>query len=224
MEKLRKKMWEDLQKDLKSGKRNRHFRLIWKFWKVKRFPKSDWRSERKVSSGETNVPCSRKRGYLSETPADGEPCTWSAACIRRISRINRTGTGSIAWLFIITLNREKAWKEIFTNYQRRDERERMGSGRFCLCIRRCLCRSSIFGHAIITRLLESRGYRVGIIAQPDWRKPESVQVFGEPRLGFLVSAGNMDSMVNHYSVSKKEERQTPIHRAARWENDRIMPA
>lgn len=63
-----------------------------------------------------------------------------------------------------------------------------------------------FGHAIITRLLESRGYRIGIIAQPDWRKPESVQVFGEPRLGFLVSAGNMDSMVNHYSVSKKRRK------------------
>ncbi len=63
-----------------------------------------------------------------------------------------------------------------------------------------------FGHAIITRLLESRGYRVGIVAQPDWRKPESVQVFGEPRLGFLVSAGNMDSMVNHYSVSKKRRK------------------
>ena len=63
-----------------------------------------------------------------------------------------------------------------------------------------------FGHAIITRLLESRGYRVGIIAQPDWRKPESVQVFGEPRLGFLVSAGNMDSMVNHYSVSIKRRK------------------
>ena len=63
-----------------------------------------------------------------------------------------------------------------------------------------------FGHAIITRLLESRGYRVGIIAQPDWRKPESVQVFGEPRLGFFVSAGNMDSMVNHYSVSKKRRK------------------
>ena len=63
-----------------------------------------------------------------------------------------------------------------------------------------------FGHAIITRLLESRGYRVGIIAQPDWRKPESVQVFGEPRIGFLVSAGNMDSMVNHYSVSKKRRK------------------
>ena len=63
-----------------------------------------------------------------------------------------------------------------------------------------------FGHAVISRVLESRGYRVGIISQPDWKKPESVQVFGEPRLGFLVSAGNMDSMVNHYSVSKKHRK------------------
>lgn len=63
-----------------------------------------------------------------------------------------------------------------------------------------------FGHAIITRLLESRGYKVGIIAQPDWKTPDSVTVFGEPRLGFLVSAGNMDSMVNHYSVSKKRRK------------------
>lgn len=60
-----------------------------------------------------------------------------------------------------------------------------------------------FGSAIIGRLLESRGYRVGMILQPDWRKKESIQVFGEPRLGFLVTAGNMDSMVNHYTVSKK---------------------
>lgn len=60
-----------------------------------------------------------------------------------------------------------------------------------------------FGHAIITRLLEASGFRVGIIAQPDWKDSESITVFGEPRLGFLVSAGNMDSMVNHYSVSKK---------------------
>ena len=58
-----------------------------------------------------------------------------------------------------------------------------------------------FGAAIITRLLESRGYSVGMIAQPDWRKKESIAVFGEPRLGFLVSAGNMDSMVNHYTVA-----------------------
>ena len=65
---------------------------------------------------------------------------------------------------------------------------------------------SSFGAAIICRLLESRGYSVGMIAQPDWKDPESVQVFGEPRLGFLVSAGNMDSMVNHYSVSKKRRK------------------
>ncbi|MCP1109264.1 YgiQ family radical SAM protein [Ohessyouella blattaphilus] len=60
-----------------------------------------------------------------------------------------------------------------------------------------------FGAAIITRLLESMGFRVGVIAQPDWRDPASIAVFGKPRLGFFVSAGNMDSMVNHYSVSKR---------------------
>ena len=60
-----------------------------------------------------------------------------------------------------------------------------------------------FGPAIISRVLESAGYRVGIISQPDWKNPESINVFGEPRLAFLISAGNMDSMVNHYSVSKK---------------------
>ena len=64
-----------------------------------------------------------------------------------------------------------------------------------------------FGAAIISRLLESRGYRVGVIPQPDWRHKESVQVFGEPRLGFLVTAGNMDSMVNHYTVSKKHRQK-----------------
>ena len=60
-----------------------------------------------------------------------------------------------------------------------------------------------FGHAIISRMLEFNGFRVGIIAQPDWKDDQSIQVFGKPRLGFLVSAGNVDSMVNHYSVSKK---------------------
>ncbi len=64
-----------------------------------------------------------------------------------------------------------------------------------------------FGHAIITRLLQAHGYTVGIIAQPDFRTAESINILGETRLGFLVSAGNMDSMVNHYSVSKKR-RQT----------------
>ena len=66
---------------------------------------------------------------------------------------------------------------------------------------------SSFGMAIITRVLESFGYSVGIICQPDWNNPESINVFGEPRLGFMVSAGNMDSMVNHYTVSKKRRHQ-----------------
>lgn len=60
-----------------------------------------------------------------------------------------------------------------------------------------------FGHAIISRILEQHGYTVGIISQPDWKDDTSISILGEPRLGFLVSAGNMDSMVNHYSVSKK---------------------
>lgn len=60
-----------------------------------------------------------------------------------------------------------------------------------------------FGHAIISRILEAHGYRVGIIAQPDWKDESSIQVLGRPRLGFLISGGNMDSMVNHYYVSKK---------------------
>ena len=63
-----------------------------------------------------------------------------------------------------------------------------------------------FGAAIITRVLEANGYKVGVIAQPDWKDPGSISVFGEPRLGFLVSAGNMDSMVNHYTSSKKPRR------------------
>lgn len=60
-----------------------------------------------------------------------------------------------------------------------------------------------FGHAIISRVLEAHGYTVGIIAQPDWKDDSSITVLGKPRLAFLISAGNMDSFVNHYSVSKK---------------------
>ncbi len=63
-----------------------------------------------------------------------------------------------------------------------------------------------FGHAIITRVLEANGYKIGMICQPDWKNKESITTFGEPRLGFLVSSGNMDSMVNHYSVSKKRRK------------------
>ena len=64
-----------------------------------------------------------------------------------------------------------------------------------------------FGPAIISRVLESHGYKVGIISQPDWKDEKSVQILGEPRLGFLVSGGNMDTMVNHYTVAKKRRSQ-----------------
>ena len=63
-----------------------------------------------------------------------------------------------------------------------------------------------FGHAIISRVLESHGYTVGIISQPNWKNPKSIDVYGRPRLGFLVSGGNMDSMVNHYSVTKHRRK------------------
>ena len=63
-----------------------------------------------------------------------------------------------------------------------------------------------FGHAIISRVLEDAGFKVGIISQPDWKNPASIQALGEPRLAFLVMGGNMDSMVNHYSVSKKRRK------------------
>ena len=69
-----------------------------------------------------------------------------------------------------------------------------------------------FGHAIISRVLERNGYKVGIISQPDWRDPKSVTVLGKPKYGFLVMGGNMDSMVNHYSVFKhrrKSDAYTP---------------
>lgn len=69
-----------------------------------------------------------------------------------------------------------------------------------------------FGHAIISRVLENAGYKVGIISQPDWKDPKSIAILGKPRLGFLVTGGNMDSMVNHYSVThhrRKTDAFTP---------------
>ncbi len=64
-----------------------------------------------------------------------------------------------------------------------------------------------FGAAIVTRVLESNGYKVCFLAQPNWRDTEDFMRFGKPRLGFLVSSGNIDSMVNHYSVSKKRRKK-----------------
>lgn len=63
-----------------------------------------------------------------------------------------------------------------------------------------------FGTAIIGRVLESRGYKVAILAQPDWRNPDDFRRFGKPRLGYLINAGNVDSMVNHYSVFKHRRK------------------
>ena len=77
-----------------------------------------------------------------------------------------------------------------------------------------------FGPAVITRLLEDYGYKVGIIAQPDWKDKNSITVLGEPRLAFLVSAGNMDSIITLYQ--KGVEVQMPILQAVLWENVRIM--
>lgn len=63
-----------------------------------------------------------------------------------------------------------------------------------------------FGSAIISRILEAHGYKVVVLAQPDWRDDSVISQFGRPRLGFLVTSGNMDSMVNHYSVSKRRRQ------------------
>jgi len=60
-----------------------------------------------------------------------------------------------------------------------------------------------FGTAIISRVLEDAGFKVGIIPQPDWHSTEDFMKLGRPRLGFLVNGGNMDSMVNHYTVAKR---------------------
>ena len=64
-----------------------------------------------------------------------------------------------------------------------------------------------FGHAIITRMLESEGYRVGIIAQPDWRSHDDFMRLGRPKYAVLISSGVIDSMVNHYTARKKSRSE-----------------
>ena len=64
-----------------------------------------------------------------------------------------------------------------------------------------------FGHALIARVLEAEGFRVGIIAQPDWRGTADFRRLGRPRYGFLIAAGNIDSMVNHYTAARKPRSQ-----------------
>src|SRR5438477_1337413 len=60
-----------------------------------------------------------------------------------------------------------------------------------------------FAMAILHRVLEAAGFRVGLLSQPDWRSCAAWRTFGRPRLFFAISAGNMDSMINHYTASKK---------------------
>lgn len=64
-----------------------------------------------------------------------------------------------------------------------------------------------FGAAIISRVLEKAGYKVGFLSQPDWNNPDSIKIFGKPRYGFFVSSGNIDSMVAHYTVAKKPRNE-----------------
>ncbi|MGB4984951.1 MAG: YgiQ family radical SAM protein [Erysipelotrichaceae bacterium] len=64
-----------------------------------------------------------------------------------------------------------------------------------------------FGAAIITRVLESHGYKVCMLSQPNWKDKNDFMRFGQPRLGFLISSGNIDSMVNHYTVAKKRRNK-----------------
>ena len=61
-----------------------------------------------------------------------------------------------------------------------------------------------FACALLERLLESRGYKVGVIAQPDWKNPQSLMVMGKPGLCCMISGGNIDSMVAHYTSTKKK--------------------
>ena len=88
----------------------------------------------------------------------------------------------------------------------REEMEKLGWERpdFVYVIGDAYVDHSSFGPAVISRVLESRGYKVAVIPQPDWKRDDSIAVFGEPRLAFLVSSGNMDSMVNHYTAAKKK--------------------
>ena len=61
-----------------------------------------------------------------------------------------------------------------------------------------------FGVAIISRLLESYGYKISILAQPDWRTDRDFTRFGQPKLGFMVTAGNIDSMGAHYTAARRK--------------------
>lgn len=75
-----------------------------------------------------------------------------------------------------------------------------------------------FGAAIIARVLEAEGFEIGVISQPNWRNQDDIKALGAPKYGFLVTGGNIDSMVNHYSVAKKRRKEdvyTPDNKAGK---------
>ena len=71
-----------------------------------------------------------------------------------------------------------------------------------------------FGAAIITRVLEAAGFKIAMLSQPDWHSTKDFMRFGKPRLGFLVSSGNIDSMVAHYTAAKKKRGARMLTRPA----------
>ena len=82
-----------------------------------------------------------------------------------------------------------------------------------------------FGTPLLARMLESEGFRVGIIAQPDWRDAEAFKSMGRPKLFAAISAGAMDSMVNHYTAAKKvrnDDAYTPGGRAGARPNRAVI--
>lgn len=80
-----------------------------------------------------------------------------------------------------------------------------------------------FGVAIISRLLESYGYKIAILAQPDWRTDRDFTRFGQPKLGFMVTAGNIDSMVAHYTAARRKRSDDAYSPEERQENVLTVP-
>ena len=80
-----------------------------------------------------------------------------------------------------------------------------------------------FAMALLGRVLESAGFRVGIVSQPDWRNCEDWRRFGAPRLFYAISAGNMDSMINHYTANRKVRNDDAYRRAPASDCDPTAP-
>ena len=103
----------------------------------------------------------------------------------------------------------KGARENFLPVNRETWKDRAGIASISLSCRVTHTDHPSFGHAIISRWLEKMGFRIGIVAQPDWRSTEDFARMGRPRLGVMVTAGNLDSMLNHYTASGKKRKSDP---------------